>query len=90
MGHCGKFFYALWATTVNDSPTEPRTTEPRKTEPRKTQPQSVNPVNLVVCYGPLRWIYLCAMGHCGGFGYGLWATARNKAVQYKSVVISAL
>jgi hypothetical protein len=53
MGHCGEFFYALWATTVN----------------------------LVVHYGPLRWIWLYAMGHCGGFGYVLWATAQNKAVQ---------
>jgi hypothetical protein len=62
MGHCGKFFYALWAITVN----------------------------LVVRYGPLRWIWLYVMGHCGGFGYALWATARNEAVQYKSVVISVL
>jgi hypothetical protein len=36
-------------------------------------------VNLVVRYGPLR-----------RFGYALWATARNEAVQYKSEVISAL
>jgi uncharacterized membrane protein YpjA len=62
MGHCGEFFYALWAITVN----------------------------LVVCYGPLRWIWLYAMGHCSGFGYALWATTRNEAVQYNSVVISAL
>ncbi len=62
MGHCGKFFYALWAIMVN----------------------------LVVRYGPLRWIWLYAMGHCGGFGHALWATAWNEAAQYKYVVISAL
>jgi hypothetical protein len=37
--------------------------------------------NLVVRYGPLRWIWLYAMGHCGRFGYALWATERNEAVQ---------
>ncbi len=47
-------------------------------------------VNFVACYGLLRQIFLCAMGHCGGFDYGLWASARNKAIQYKSVVISVL
>jgi hypothetical protein len=32
------------------------------------------------------------MGHCGGFGYALWATAENEndAVQYKFVLIPAL
>ncbi len=33
--------------------------------------------NLVVHYGPLRQIWLYAMGNCGGFGSALWATARN-------------
>jgi hypothetical protein len=37
--------------------------------------------NLVVRNGPLRQIWLNAMGHCGGFGYTLWATTRNEAVQ---------
>ncbi len=36
---------------------------------------------LVARCGPLWWIWLYAMGHCGGFGYALWATARNEAVQ---------
>jgi hypothetical protein len=31
-------------------------------------------------YGPLRKIWLCAMKHCGGFGYVLWATGWNEAV----------
>jgi hypothetical protein len=39
---------------------------------------------------PLRRIFFYAKGHCGGFGYALWATARNKAVQSKSLLISAL
>jgi hypothetical protein len=39
----------------------------------------VTAADLVKCYG-----------HCGGFGYALWATAGNEAVQYKSVLISAL
>ncbi len=30
------------------------------------------------------------MGQCGGFGYALWATARNEAVHSRSVLISAL
>jgi hypothetical protein len=25
---------------------------------------------------------LCAMGHCGGFGYTLWATAANLVMRY--------
>ncbi len=28
-------------------------------------------------YGPLRRTWLTAMGHCGGFGYALWATAAD-------------
>ena len=54
MGHCGDFFYALRAITVN----------------------------LVVRYGPLRWIWLYAMGHCGGFGSTLWATAADLVMRY--------
>jgi hypothetical protein len=58
--------------------------------------------NLVLCYGPLQQIWLCAMGHCGELGNALWATAadllykrygatvRNEAVQYKSVTIPVL
>jgi hypothetical protein len=37
--------------------------------------------NLVVRNGPLWRIWLYAMDHYGGFGYVLWATARNEAVQ---------
>jgi hypothetical protein len=46
--------------------------------------------NLVLRYGPLRRIWLCAAGLCGRFGYRLRATARNKALQLKSVTISVL
>jgi hypothetical protein len=35
-------------------------------------------VYLVMRYGPLWRIWLY---HCGGFGYALWATARNEEVQ---------
>jgi hypothetical protein len=45
---------------------------------------------LDVCYGPLWRISLFAMGHCSGFGYALWATAQNEALQQKSVLISVL
>jgi hypothetical protein len=38
-------------------------------------------VNLVVCCGPQRRIWLYAMGYCGGFGYALCATACNEVVQ---------
>jgi hypothetical protein len=37
--------------------------------------------SLVVCYGPLLWIWLKAMGQCGRFGYALWAIAQNEAIQ---------
>jgi hypothetical protein len=50
--------------------------------------------------GPLRRIWLCAMGHCGGFGSTLWATAADLVMRYgplhgmkpysKNVLISAL
>jgi hypothetical protein len=33
-------------------------------------------------YGPLRQIWLCAMGHCGKFGYTLWATAADLVMRY--------
>ncbi len=33
-------------------------------------------------YGPLRQILLSAMGHCGGFGYVLWATAADLVIRY--------
>ena len=36
--------------------------------------------DLAMRYGPLRRIWLTAMGHCSGFGYALWATAGNEAV----------
>ncbi len=38
--------------------------------------------NLVMRYGPLRQIWLCAMGHCGKFGYTLWATAADLGMCY--------
>jgi hypothetical protein len=41
----------------------------------------VTTADFIVYYGPLRRIWFYAMGHCGGFGYALWATARNEAVQ---------
>jgi hypothetical protein len=31
-------------------------------------------------YGPQQQIWLCAMGHCGGFGSALWAAAQNEAI----------
>ncbi len=34
------------------------------------------------CYGPLRRISLSAMGHCGGFGYALWATTADLVICY--------
>jgi hypothetical protein len=46
--------------------------------------------NFAMRYGPLRQIWLCAMGHWDESGYTqlateadsvLWVTARNKAVQ---------
>jgi hypothetical protein len=46
--------------------------------------------NLVMRYGPLQQIWLRARDCCGRFGYMLWATAQNEAVQYKSAMISAL
>ncbi len=36
---------------------------------------------LVVHYEPLRQLCLYTIGHCSEFGYALWATARNKAIQ---------
>ncbi len=33
-------------------------------------------------YGPLRRILVSAMGHCGGFGYALWATAADLVIRY--------
>ncbi len=36
----------------------------------------------VMLYGPLRQIWLCAMGHCGGLGATLWATATNLVMHY--------
>ncbi len=33
-------------------------------------------------YGPLRQIWLCAMGHCSEFGDALWATAANLMMRY--------
>ncbi len=44
-------------------------------------PMSATAADLAMRYGPLQQIWLYAMGHCGGFGYALWATARNEAVQ---------
>jgi hypothetical protein len=38
-------------------------------------------VNLVMRYGTLQQIWLCAMDQCGGFRYALWATVQNEAVQ---------
>jgi hypothetical protein len=35
-----------------------------------------------MCYGPLQQIWLYAMGHCGKFGYVLWATAADLAMHY--------
>jgi hypothetical protein len=33
-------------------------------------------------YGPLRRIFLCAMGHYGEFGCALWATAADLVIRY--------
>jgi hypothetical protein len=33
-------------------------------------------------YGPLRCIWLCAMGHCGGFGHTLRTTAADLVMRY--------
>jgi hypothetical protein len=33
-------------------------------------------------YGPLRKIWLCALGHYGKFGGALWATAANLVIRY--------
>jgi hypothetical protein len=38
-------------------------------------------MNLVMQYKLLWQIRLCAMGHCGEFGYVLWATAQNEAIK---------
>jgi hypothetical protein len=38
--------------------------------------------NFAKHYGPLRRIWLCAMGHCGGFGYTLLATAADLVMRY--------
>jgi hypothetical protein len=40
-----------------------------------------NAADLVMCCGPLRWIWLWAVGHCGEFGYVLCASAANEALQ---------
>ncbi len=46
MGHCGEFFYALWATMVN-------------------LVVRYGPLQRIwLCAGPLRWIWLWAMGYC--------------------------
>jgi hypothetical protein len=37
--------------------------------------------NLVVLYGPLRRIWLYAMGYCGGFGYALWTIAQGLVIR---------
>jgi hypothetical protein len=36
----------------------------------------------VLCYGPLRCIWFCAMGHCGASGSVLWATAAHMVLCY--------
>ncbi len=33
-------------------------------------------------YGPMRQIFLCAMGHYGEFDYALWATAVDFVIRY--------
>jgi hypothetical protein len=84
MGHCGKFFYALWATTAN-----------------LVVRGWATAADLVLRYGPLWLIWLCAMGHCAecshtvkicsdfcamghsaGFGYPLWAVAKDLVKRY--------
>jgi hypothetical protein len=39
--------------------------------------------NFAMRYGPLRQIWLCAMGHCGGFGYTLWVIAADFVMRYR-------
>jgi hypothetical protein len=42
-----------------------------------------NPTSKVFpCYRPLLRILLSATGHCGGFGYALWATAVYLVIRY--------
>jgi hypothetical protein len=39
-------------------------------------------VNLMMRYGPLRRMWLGAIGHCGKFTDALWATAANLVGRY--------
>jgi hypothetical protein len=37
---------------------------------------------VLTCYGLMRRIWLCAMGHCGRFSYALWAIAADLVMHY--------
>ncbi len=73
MGHCGKFGYTLWATAgdlvMHYGPL------------RGMRSYSKN-LWRFLHYGPLRKIWLCAMGHSPGFGYPLWAVAKDLVKGY--------
>jgi hypothetical protein len=73
MGHCGKICYALWATAsdlvLHYGPL------------RGMKPYSEN-LYWFLLYGPLRKIWFCTMGHSTGFGYPLWAIAKDLVKRY--------
>jgi hypothetical protein len=89
MGNCGEFFYALWATTVNlvgrYGPLRQICYTLQTTAAdlvvcygplRRIKPYSKN-LYWFLCYGPWCRIWLCAMGYSAGFGYLLWAIAKD-------------
>jgi hypothetical protein len=68
MGHYGGFGSTLWATTADLV---------MRYGPLRGMKKYSKNMYLFLRYGPLRRIWLCAIGHSAGFGYPLWAIAKD-------------
>ncbi len=87
--HGGRLMKTCWARMTRKQPTTPTTDVPTTCLPRvlgttlaRNLPRYLT-FYILLCYGSLQLIWLCAMGNCSEFGCALQATAANLVMRYR-------